>query len=163
MERKRIERRAALGIALGALALFLAGSALPATYFTGNDDVYVGYQYLACGWMGPCNSAAPLWGWYANPLFLTALILMMLRRGFTAAVLAGLGFAIALQSLQLVHGLAPNEGGVVTLDFVGWGPGFFLWLASQGVLFVGGLAFGIWQRRRAQAAASERDGAASTR
>lgn len=140
------ERLVARLASLGVLAVYGISLVLPATYFSGNEPQYTGFQYLSCGWMGPCNQPNGLFGWYGNPLFLFGLIALAVRRGWIASVFGILGFAVALQSLAVEGGLAPNEGGVTTLHFVGWGAGFYVWLASYLLLFSAGVSFEIWRR-----------------
>ncbi len=143
------ERIAGLLVWLAAFAVFVVALLLPATDFTGNETVYYGYDYFMCGFWGCANSPKPVWGWYANPLFMMTLPFLLLRLSWVAVVIASIGLAVAFfTSMGVTEGLSPNEGGVVTHHFVAWRAGFYVWLASFAVLMVGSAGHGIALRLR---------------
>jgi hypothetical protein len=110
-----------------------------AAYFdpTSNDVAYRGSFFLAWGWLGPTQPGF-LVGWYANPLWLLAFVLLARGRTRAAQLAAVSGFVVALDSIRIAFvGLSDNEGGVVTDRLSIWGPGFYLWLASFAVIMIG--------------------------
>src|SRR6266480_3199826 len=66
--------------------------------------------------------------WYANPLFLLAIIFLLLKRPGIAVATSAASLILAVTTL-LIRKAPFNEAGHMA-DVVGYGPGFYLWLAS---------------------------------
>lgn len=76
--------------------------------------------------------------WYANPLFFLSALLV--AKGSRLALgTSGLSFILALSVLSIQR-VPFNEGGDEA-DVIGYGSGFFLWLASILVLMLSSLWF----------------------
>src|SRR6058998_1091754 len=72
--------------------------------------------------------------WFANPLFLASIILLSLNRSRMA--LATSTASVILAATTFLIQKAPfNEAGHMA-NVVGYGPGFYLWIASISVIFV---------------------------
>jgi len=109
--------------------VWLASLALPALRIAGAPEMS-GFDVLRQGWQG---ARAGVFSWYANPLWLFALLASLFGYFRTAGVLSGFAIVLALTSFA-AQGLAANSGTAVpelSLAF-----GFYLWLAAQFGLFV---------------------------
>lgn len=119
------------------LALYVIACLLPALAFRdgGTDpavyrlDVQSGGQVLGMGWMG---AFIGLWGWYANPFWAVA-VLLLWRQRRTAARLCAL-FAVvasaATFSLQPGRSIPADEANVKKLYFESFRAGCYVWLAA---------------------------------
>lgn len=111
-------------VPIGCAMLWASSLALPAIA-PRNGEVLTGFDALLRGWRA---AEAGVYSWYANPLFVLATIASVFGRFRTAAVLAGLGLLLALTSFA-ASALARNSG--IPAPELGFGPGFYLWLAAQ--------------------------------
>ena len=114
---KRLVRLVTLAICLG----WTAALALPALQL-GDHTPLTGWTLLINGWRA---TRAGVWAWYANPLFFSAVVLLLLRRERTAGVLATLALLLGISSLA-TGPLAARSG--YFLSALSFGPGFYLWL-----------------------------------
>ncbi|MBJ6759142.1 hypothetical protein JGU66_00115 [Myxococcaceae bacterium JPH2] len=123
-----------------ALVLFNTG--------TGKEDSMWGATLLLLGWMG---AFVMLWGWFANPLLLLTLILLLLgkyRGAFWVGVVAVL---VGLSSLSwYLHSIPADEAGSADrqLELLYPTLGFFFWMGS---LLVGPVSAPILAKREADA------------
>ncbi len=83
--------------------------------------------------------------WYANPLILLSVILIALRSRWAVATSA-LALALAFSALS-IETVPYNEGGD-DAEVVGYGLGFFLWLASMLTLLLSALWVGFHRPSR---------------
>ena len=125
--------------------LFLAALPAPALLFTDHPPVR-GITALAFGWWGVVLGDFP---WFANPLYLGALVLLW--RGFhlAGAALAALAIVVGLRSLGVDEWYHNEAGGT---PVTGLGLAFWFWMASFAVLLIGGL--GLARARPANAASN---------
>lgn len=129
-----------LAIALSIL-LFAASVASPAFHSDGSDQT-AGWSALLIGWvpalfgvLGLLQGQAEMWtclAWFANPLLVVCLVLVMQRRG------RALTFGLAALGLGLVF-LATRSlpAGDHSLSNVVPGVGYWLWIASMLAAIVG--------------------------
>jgi hypothetical protein len=138
---------AVIGLAFFLLLLACALPALVMSRGGGAEESWPGIQVLGLGWMGPLIGQL---GWYANLPAGLALPFLLFRRCFIAAGILAVSLLLSLHTLALFHQEIPaNEGGVgppYVLQRLG--PGFYLWVASLLVLFLGSLALGVQERRK---------------
>jgi hypothetical protein len=114
------------GIVLAAL-LFLSSLGLKTLILSHGDSSFLmgfvclllGFSYLA---------------WYANPLFLVSIILLSLNRS-GMAVATSTASAILAGTTFLIQKVPYNEAGHMA-DIVGYGLGFYLWIASMSVILL---------------------------
>ena len=66
--------------------------------------------------------------WFANPLLLLSVVLLLLNRSGMALATSAASVILATTTF-LIHKAPFNEAGHMA-DVVGYGPGFYLWLAS---------------------------------
>lgn len=113
----------------GAAAVYAAAMALPALAIPG-VGTYSGLDVLFEGWQGV---RAGVFAWFANPLFIGAVLLALGDYRRTAGSLSGIGLVLALTSFAAVD-LAAQNG--VALPELGYLTGFYVWLGAQLVLVV---------------------------
>ena len=113
-------------ISLYALCLFL-----PAFTFDKYPPTF-GKTLLGLGWFGILEGE---FGWYANPLYPVALLLFAKRHFLMSGILAAFVFGIALTSLQTKKWWVNSAVGSYPIG--GYGYGFYSWLFSFAVLFIG--------------------------
>ena len=88
--------------------------------------------------------------WFANPLFLLSVVLLLLNRSGMALATSAASVILATTTF-LIHKAPFNEAGHMA-DVVGYGPGFYLWIASMFVIFVTSvLSTTLWKAKRATA------------
>lgn len=115
---------------------FAVGLALPAYYLGDAFEPQGSAPLLLTGWLGPFDGH---FSWYANPLYVLALVFY--RRPRASSVLAGLALALAA-SLLLHQRIAVSEAPTYqTIVAYGWG--YALWLTAMATL-----AVGQWMRAR---------------
>lgn len=119
-------------IALGGLAVsavtYLVSLSLPALLFAEHAPVS-GATVLASGWMG--IFAGGQLGWYANPLYATAIILTLTRR-YRGALWFGLAaLPVALHS-RAATAYYFNEANSTGIE--GLGSAFSVWFAALAIL-----------------------------
>jgi hypothetical protein len=117
------------------LLLFVIACALPALEFKNSDkpnDVMLGLRALAVGWSG---IFAAIIAWYANPFWLASLVLAYLRRPVLATVLGIIAVTLAATTISIVGRELPgDEGNVTKTTVIRLLPGFYVWIASIGIL-----------------------------
>ena len=96
---------------------------LPAMRLDGGE-VLTGWYVLGEGWRA---STAGIWAWYANPLLVGAVGLMLLRWSRVAGVVAGTALVLGLTSFATPDLVARAGFPSPSLSFAA---GFYLWLAS---------------------------------
>ena len=82
--------------------------------------------------------------WLANPAYLLALVLGFVKHPRIAALVSVIGLALAL-SFLLQKKILINEAGHEAL-IVGYGWGYWLWLAALAVLTIGTTAAGMFDK-----------------
>lgn len=90
----------------------------------GEGAPLTGWTLLINGWRA---TGAGVWAWFANPLFICAVALLLVRRARAAGVLAALALVLGLSSLATGASVVRAGYSVPALSF---GPGFYLWLTS---------------------------------
>jgi hypothetical protein len=117
-----------------ALGLYLACLALPSITVARSGAPELGGSYLVTGWMGP---AAGHFEWFANPCIYGAAYFLARGRDRAAlfwSVVAMMLITTLLGSREIVAG-----DGAMQREIVAFHSGYWLWLASAGTLFLGGL------------------------
>jgi hypothetical protein len=92
----------------------------------------VGIFFL--GWMGFLGGAPESFFWFANPLFIVAIILFA-RQNAKAIFISSLATILAISFLTMDTFFA-NEGGGRS-KITGYGMGYILWVSSLSVLSIG--------------------------
>ncbi|MBV8324774.1 hypothetical protein [Chryseobacterium sp.] len=119
-------------ILLISLILFIASLPFPAVYV--KDDSMYGLACLLLGWAEMDGGGI---AWLANPLiFFTALFFLM-RKTKISLLLSLLSLFLMLCYLS-VGEITTDEAGHKS-PVTGYGPGYFLWVASCLTLFIGNL------------------------
>jgi hypothetical protein len=130
---------------LAAVALLWAASlALPALRAQGGPT-FDGADLLLRGWRGASRG---ILAWYANPLFVGALVLAALRRDGACAPLALLALVLALTTFALEPLLRLRMRSVPDVVFLS---GVYVWLAALLALAVGS-SLALYRGRCRQAA-----------
>jgi len=113
---------------------FAAACALPCLEMSQKSDpVWYGLRILVLGWMGILVGQ---FAWLANPLWAFGLVAVAFRKWTLALVMLGLSLLFALNTLLLFGiSLPADEGNVNHTSLVRLRIGFYLWLASIGILF----------------------------
>ena len=117
------------------MALVLSGTLYGISLFCpvfafqeGDPSFLLGFVCLAFG------AFAQQPAWYANPFYFAALIALGMKKRYIAALFSCSALAIALTTLSIKR-IERDEAGNMTA-VVGYGPGFYLWLASMLVVLV---------------------------
>jgi hypothetical protein len=125
------------------LILFAVGCCLPALEFktsSGVNDVMWGLRALAIGWSG---LFAGVMAWYANPFWLTGIVLGFARKPLLAALAGVIAIAIALTTFSLVGRELPgDESNVTRMTVIRLLPGCYVWLSSLATLILSALFHG---------------------
>ena len=108
---------------------FVACLFFPGFYVGDTQRESFGFSLLLTGWLGMLSG---YFAWLANPLFLIA-FLRRNTRPSQAAILAFIGFVIALEFLIHKRIVTDEGGGTAQIAGVGWG--YVLWLTSFLILF----------------------------
>jgi hypothetical protein len=121
--------------------------AMPALVLTrsGAQEEWSGAVAVTSGCLGPFFGQ---FAWFANLPAGIAAVLLFRRRYNWAIGWAATAILIAIDSLALFHQPIPSDEGNVGPPYIlqHFGPGFFLWLASLGVLFLGALVLRIREK-----------------
>ncbi len=122
------------------IVLFVVACCLPALEFSkgqGGKDVLWGGNVLAVGWSG---IFAGVVGWYANPIWVAGLVLVLLGRPKLAAVAGLLALTIGCTTFTLFgKDLPADEGGVNHMALTRTLAGCYVWMASLASLPVAAL------------------------
>jgi hypothetical protein len=114
------------GIVLAAV-LFLSSLGLNTLILSQGDSSFlIGFVCLLFGFSYVA--------WFANPLFLLSVVLLLLNRSGMALATSAAS-VIPATTTFLIHKAPFNEAEHMA-DVVGYGPGFYLWIASISVMFV---------------------------
>jgi hypothetical protein len=90
-------------------------------------------------------------GWLANPVFVLALLLVLLGQRDASFICSGIAFLLSFDSLRLLgRTLKADEGGVTHMVLTQVDLGYYLWTASMALLLLGS----YWLRRRARTSGS---------
>lgn len=115
-------------------ALFVIACCLPALEWkpdSGPAYVDNGLRTLALGWSGLFGN---LLTWYANPLWLWALVLALQRRPWPSTIVALVGLLLALTMFSAVGRDMPgDEGNVTKTRIIALLPGAYVWLVGIGL------------------------------
>jgi len=124
------------------VALFALSLVLPALREVGlRADAEAGYVILATGYFGALVGQV---AWFANPLWVAALLYLFRRRWKAAAVAACLAVGVAAESLLLYStGIPSDSGRTIPVRLL---VGFWVWWSSLWVLAAGALV--LWRRHR---------------
>ncbi len=118
---ERLKRRR-LPLSLSAILYAIALFCPPFVLQEGNSGFLLGFVCLLFGF----GELA----WYANPLYFASLITLgTMKKSFVPAILSAAALAVALNTVAIEE-LPRNEAGNMTA-VIGYGPGFYLWLASM--------------------------------
>ncbi|WP_051304891.1 hypothetical protein [Chitinilyticum litopenaei] len=112
------------------ILIFLSCLLLPAVYTSGDFDSVPALLYLISGWIGPFDGH---FSWFANPLFLAALIY---KNQIRKSCLLGLS-ALALALSFLLYKEMANGNSHSPITSYGWG--YTLWVTSLAVFSAGQL------------------------
>lgn len=141
------------------LVMYASACALPAWYgeggFLESGDSFPGYLAL---FLGPFMGAIIALSWIANPCFVSAMVLFLIKKDKLAAALAGVAFF-----LSLLPGL--EYAAYPTARFQ-WEPrialaigtdraielcaGYFVWVATHWQFLIGTAVFYCWNRWRGE-------------
>jgi hypothetical protein len=119
-------RRAALAVCA---LVWIVSLLLPAVRLSGGPALD-GFDVLRDGWQA---QRAGVYGWYANPAFLAALIASAAGWRRTAAAIAGVGLVLALSSFA-ADGTIRDAG--LAAPASTFAIGFYSWLAAHAALCV---------------------------
>jgi hypothetical protein len=104
---------------------------------------------LICALYGAFGPLYRQFAWYANPVLAVALCLLGARKWRAAAITAAAGLVIALDTLALLPSMPERARDYFFVS--GLLPGFYLWLASIGLVVVAGLTALLLPSRAAPA------------
>ncbi|QBF25243.1 hypothetical protein EXN22_05890 [Pseudomonas tructae] len=107
------------------LGLFVLSLCFDAIYLSGDSRLHALQAML----YGPWGVVMQIYAWFANPLL--GLAILAHRRWRWLSLLLGFGALYLALSSLLVERL-PNNHSYDFLDVTGFGPGYYLWLASIG-------------------------------
>jgi len=114
--------------AIAAIGCFVASLPLPCLWLEGDRSAMVGWVLLLWGPFGVLNGVI---AWYAN-LLLPVMLVLLLRRKYRLVVLCGVPcLALALSTLAMRQMVVTERPDYATV--IGYGPGFYLWLASLAI------------------------------
>lgn len=132
-------------ICLYLVSCFLPALAMDRTGGHPRSTMYGGF-ILLIGWAGLFTGVI---AWFANPVGLVAVLLLILRK-FKAAFVTGLvAVGLAATTLMLfVQDLPGDEGGVTKSRLAVLLPGFYLWLIAIGLIPVSAYLFGMKGRQQ---------------
>ena len=128
---------------LTALGLYLTCLALPSISVANSGAPELGGSYLVTGWMGP---AAGQFEWFANPCIYGAAY--YLARGHDRASVSLSALAILLITILLGTREIIAGDGNMRREILAFHSGYWLWLASAGILMLGGLVRLVAAKRR---------------
>lgn len=123
---------------------FLASLYLPCVYTGDSGPPFYGWTLLL---MGPFGIFDGVVAWYANPLLALILVLLLTER-FRLAALCGVPCVLLALSTFAMREMAVTEQPRYE-PVTGYGPGFFLWLASLAIPVACALLFLCRTRERA--------------
>ena len=126
-------------VTLISILLLIISLAQPAFYTTSDtsDSLNLHSVFIFfLGWLGFLGGAFESVFWFANPLYIYALILFV-RNKKEAMIISGAATILALLFLFL-HSFIKNESGSRT-PITGYGLGYILWVASLSLLTIGTL------------------------
>jgi hypothetical protein len=134
-----------LALVGASLLLFVIACATPAVYFDSTShEPWPGVMTLILGAFGLFTGQ---FAWLANPFYAIALVLVLVRQWIAAATVAAIALLVALTSLLLLGETVPlDEAGVNKATVTGFGPGFYVWLASILLVAVGSLTLRFYER-----------------
>lgn len=136
-------------LAVCSATLFLISLYFPC-YSTGPFDAdgrWGGLVALLTGWLGLMGDTFNYLSWLANPLLIVALSSALLRKELVwmPVICAGLALFCAASFLSVDEILVDEAGGMGTIQSLL--AGYWLWLASCGLLFLSESAF-LYNKRR---------------
>lgn len=127
---------------LVAVAVVWAASlVLPAVEIASSGRAYAGFELLLGGFRA---ARAGVYAWYANPLFVIAVLLGAAGRARAAGVISSVALLLGLTSLYAAD--AARAAGM-TVPQLSWRIGFYVWLAALAALCTWSWAYVAWDRR----------------
>ncbi len=120
---------------------YLACLTLPGYYIGERFEPQMAYAALMIGWLGPLDGH---FSWYANPLFLLALI--SANRPQKSSILGFIALALAISFLLHKKIIVSEAPTYKTIMSYGWGYG--LWVTSLAVFSIGQLLRALGADRR---------------
>ena len=126
---------------IGASALvFVVACCLPALEFknsSAQNDIMLGLRALAIGWSG---FFAGILSWYANPLWLVAIVFSLMRKPTLSLCFGALAVIVAFTTFKILgRELPADEGNVTKMTVIKILPGCYVWLASLAITPLGAL------------------------
>jgi len=118
---------------------YLASYLAPALHFrllSGGEKIMKGYEVAMLGALALLHLNV---AWLANLLYLGSLVLVLGRLWRAAAVMATLAALFGLHTLQLFSStidVDPNMGRASPMLLSRFEPGFYLWMASFGLVLI---------------------------
>ena len=106
-----------------------------------NGPSFTGLEILRQGWQG---TRLGIWAWYANPLFLLAVLFAGARYVRIAVAFSALAIGIGLTSFRASVTAAVAGSPLPEYQF---SSGFYLWLASQLALFLFCLGWSVVRQK----------------
>ena len=129
-------------ILLSVLA-YVVACCLPALQWKNNDkafEIMLGLRALAVGWSG---IFAGIVAWFANPLWVAALVLAFFRKAWPGAIVGTIALMVALTVFNVLgRELPADEGGVNKTRIVAVLSGGYVWFASIGLSILAALLGG---------------------
>ncbi|MBX3732689.1 MAG: hypothetical protein KF791_08850 [Verrucomicrobiae bacterium] len=123
---------------LASATLYTIALFTPAFAFAEGDSSFIlGMVCLLFGW--------GKFAWYANPILLAAYIAFLKKKDVLTTILSVAALAVAATTLSIEE-VPRNSSGTLT-RVVGYGLGFYFWLASMAVLFAAGIHRIVVRRR----------------
>jgi hypothetical protein len=131
-----VSRRTLIGIVATACACFAVSLCLPCIYTAPDSHAFTGIELFL---MGPFGLLGLIVAWYANP-FLPVELVFLLRRRFRPVIWVGIPcLLVALSTLAMRD--MPVSSRVDYDRVIGYGPGFYLWLASFAIPLAAAIVF----------------------
>jgi hypothetical protein len=123
-------------VILLSVAAYIIACCLPALEWKNENkapeqEIMLGLRALAVGWSG---IFAGIVAWFANPIWLLALLLAFFRKAWLGSIAGTIALLIALTVFNVVGRELPgDEGNVTKTRIVAVLPGAYVWFASIGL------------------------------
>lgn len=122
-------------ILLISIAFFLTALALPAVYRQKGSEIN-GFSCFLLGWLDLYGNGI---SWLANPPLLFSWIFLLFRKPKIAAVSGLISVGFALYYLTEKEITVYEMGSSYKYLIISYGPGYYLWLVSCVIMFIGSL------------------------
>jgi hypothetical protein len=109
-------------------------------YVVGDTRSFDGLEMLFTGWMGVLSlpSNAGYAAWFANPVIVAVWFLYLGDKRPAALILAALALGLMLTFLLVTD--VPLSDKLTPVEIISYGTGYWLWIASAGILAAGASA-----------------------